>query len=99
MPFVKGQSGNPGGRPKELSDVVQLARGYTGPAVQTLAKIMGQSKASATARVTAAIALLDRGWGKPSQAITGEGGGPLEMIVTGVRRAMDEAERGSQSGE
>jgi hypothetical protein len=30
---------------------------------------MKEPRASAAARVSAAVALLDRGWGKPSQAI------------------------------
>jgi hypothetical protein len=34
------------------------------------------------ARVAAAQALLDRGWGKPAQTHTGEdGGGPIQVIL------------------
>lgn len=39
----------------------------------------------------AAMALLDRGWGKPAQEMTGAGGGPI-IIRTGVIRASDEGE-------
>jgi hypothetical protein len=65
-----GQSGNPGGRPKALVSVVTLARTHTREAIQTLKKIISDKNASASARVSAATVLLDRGWGKPFQSIS-----------------------------
>jgi hypothetical protein len=38
--FPKGQSGNPGGRPKELRDVIELARSHTTDAIKTLVVAM-----------------------------------------------------------
>ena len=73
-PFKKGQSGNPGGRPKVIAEVKELAREYTGEAIETLVSIMTSPKAAPAARVSAANSLLDRGYGKPPQHITGEGG-------------------------
>jgi hypothetical protein len=73
-PFKKGQSGNPGGRPKVVAEVKELARAHTGEAIETLVSIMTNHKAAPAARVSAANALLDRGYGKPPQHITGEGG-------------------------
>jgi hypothetical protein len=35
-PFKKGQSGNPGGRPKEIKDVQTLARSHTAEAIEAL---------------------------------------------------------------
>ena len=58
-------SPNPGGRSKQIARVVELARERTEQAIETLEKIMNDDKASSTARVAAASALLDRGWGKP----------------------------------
>jgi hypothetical protein len=60
---------NPGGHPKGLSEVIALAREHTELAITTLVDIAKQTKAAPAARVAAVSALLDRGWGKPAQAI------------------------------
>ena len=77
MKFERGKSGNPGGRPKADIELRDLARKQTKHAVKVLAGIMRDSSAQARARVLAATALLDRGWGRPRQEITGAGGAPL----------------------
>lgn len=73
MPFVKGQSGNPSGRPKiTLPDgrsLVDVAREHTLDAVGTLVEVMADQEAPHPSRVSAASAILDRGWGKPKQEI------------------------------
>lgn len=43
--LVFHQSGSPGGRPRVLADVQDLARQRTGDAIETLAKIMANEKA------------------------------------------------------
>src|SRR5713226_6999481 len=48
------------------------ARGHTLSAIRTLAAIMTSPRASAAARVSAANAMLDRGWGRPKQAIASD---------------------------
>ena len=57
-----------------IAEVKELARAHTGAAIETLVSIMANPKAAPAARVSAANALLDRGYGKPPQHITGEGG-------------------------
>jgi uncharacterized protein DUF5681 len=53
-PFKKGQSGNPGGKPKVVAEVQELARQHTTTAVETLVSIMTNTKAAPSARVSAA---------------------------------------------
>jgi hypothetical protein len=65
-----GQSGNPKGRPSIKGEVEALARTYTVEALETLADLM-RNGASDNVRMTAANALLNRGWGLPRQAIDG----------------------------
>jgi hypothetical protein len=54
---------------KTPTDIRSLARSHTETAVRTLAGIMNEPGAPASARVSAAIALLDRGWGRPDQSL------------------------------
>jgi len=61
-----GQSGNPGGRPKILAEVRDLARTSTVEAIETIRRLMLDEKVAPATRLAAAEALLDRGWGKPS---------------------------------
>ena len=67
--WAKGQSGNPGGRPRILEAVRDIARESTTLAIETLRTIAADAEAPHAARVSAASALLDRGWGKPMQGV------------------------------
>jgi hypothetical protein len=78
MALKKGQSGNPGGRPKRNADIGAVARTHTKEALAVLLDIARSGK-SESARVSAASALLDRGWRRPRQALehTGADGGAI----------------------
>ena len=81
-PFQKGQSGNPGGMPQGMAELKAAARALTPLAMQTLGGIAADPEAPPAARVAASTAILDRGWGKPSQAIGGaEDLGPVQTVV------------------
>lgn len=83
--FVKGQSGNPGGRPKSLLDMQELARSHTAAAIEALAAALQDRHT----RVSAASVLLDRGWGKAATVLESGPAGLSIQIVTGVNRVDD----------
>src|SRR5215813_11867527 len=87
--FRPGASGNPGGRPAALAEVKQLARQHTVLAIQKLAHIAEHGQAE-MAQIAAANALLDRGWGRPTQPVSGDDEMPSIGIGFG---ALNEAER------
>ena len=58
MPFVKGQSGNPSGRPKVNPEIKALLDEMTPEAIRTLGAIMRDTEAQPSARVTAALGIL-----------------------------------------
>lgn len=65
---------------RQSGSVKLMAQEYAPAALACLGKVMSSS-ISDPARVSAAVALLDRAYGKPAQAVTGEDGGPIEMSV------------------
>lgn len=73
MPFKPGQSGNPSGLRKataEEKELQALARSYCAEAIETLHLLMKLSPNHAI-RKAAADSLLDRGIGRPVQAVVG----------------------------
>jgi hypothetical protein len=66
--YLPGVSGNPSGMSRALVEVTDLARQHAPEAMAALVEIATRGK-SESARVAAATALLDRGYGRP-QALT-----------------------------
>lgn len=82
-------------RSKETAGVRALARRHSRAAVKTLAAIMNNEDGPATARVSAAQALLDRGWGKAAQPLAGEEGGLA--ILARIERVIIDPQQNNQN--
>jgi hypothetical protein len=65
---------------KSVTEIRSLARSHTRTALNVLVGVMRSKDATATAKVSAANAILDRGWGKATQAISNSDDGALELI-------------------
>jgi hypothetical protein len=82
MKFPKGQSGNPGGRPKVLGEIQELARQHAPSVIAELARLALKAK-NETARIAAIRELLDRGYGRSRQAleVSAPAGDPLRLLM------------------
>jgi hypothetical protein len=65
---------------RALTEIRSLARSHTRTALNVLVGVMRSKDATAAARVSAANAILDRGWGKAPQAIENGENGALELV-------------------
>jgi len=74
-------------------DISELARRHGRAAILVLAEIMTQEDAPAGARVTAAKALLERGWGKSGKPP--DDGNRLRPVTKIVRRIIDPKQHGT----
>ena len=65
---------------KSVAEIRSLARSHTRTAVNVLVGIMRSKDATAAARVSAANAILDRGWGKTAQPMENGKEGGREVV-------------------
>lgn len=73
------QKGTPN---KATASIRDIAKQYTTEAIAALVAVMRDKDEPAAARVSAANSILDRGYGKPSQPIDGDGeGGAIQIII------------------
>lgn len=77
---------------KTPTQIKSLARSHTETAIKVLAGIMEQDDAPHAARVAAVNSLLDRGWGKAAQPLTGgdEEDNPIAIVNRVLLVAADD---------
>jgi hypothetical protein len=85
--YPPGVSGNPNGRKpattetQTLRAIMRLARTHSADAIEVLRSIMMDESASTRDRIAAAVAMLDRGCGRPIAAVYSGGTNlPSEML-------------------
>lgn len=81
---------------KAPTEIRSLARAHTESALNVLASIMNQPDAPHSARVQASTALLDRGWGKPTQIVGGDPENPVHTVTRIENHVVDP--RGDKDG-
>ncbi len=89
---ARPRAGRPKGRKNAATlEIEAAAKAFAGNALEALNFIAQKSK-SDSARVAAAVALLDRGYGRPRQALehSGDGGGPVAVSI--VHEVIDAAD-------
>ncbi|MFQ5753442.1 MAG: DUF5681 domain-containing protein [bacterium] len=86
--FKKGQCGNPGGRPKAIQNVLELAREHSEEALITLIEIMQNENEKASTRISAASEILNRAIGRPTHSLDllEEGNRGLKLAEVGQTR-------------
>jgi hypothetical protein len=65
--FKKGQSGNPSGRARIVGEIRELARAHAGEAFKVVCELL--QSADKRVRMVAAQEILNRAYGKPTQAV------------------------------
>lgn len=80
--FQKGQSGNPGGRPKDDNELKKLCKAATKESYSRIAEI-AQSAEDEGVRLKANTWILEYGWGRAKEQIelSGEDGGPAILQI------------------
>lgn len=67
----------------------ELARQHTADALKTLVEVCNNKRATDSARVTAANSILDRGYGKPAQAVLHQGDKDKPVFAEAIWRVVN----------
>lgn len=82
-----------GRKPGEVSEarreLAAMAKDHAYDALRVLAEIMNNEDAMQSSRISAAVAILDRAYGKPSQSIIGPGPNGEHVVTSITRRIVD----------
>lgn len=88
MPARGGARPGAGRKPGQVSqakrEIAEMAKDHAAKALQVLIDVANNSKVAPAARVSAATAILDRGYGKPRQAVELDGAVTGSFTVTYV---------------
>ena len=88
-PIQKGQVLNPGGRPKALVEIRDLARQHSPEAFARVLTLMRECN-NPHVQLAAAQEVLDRAWGKSRQDITADGS--VGLLISLLARIADRRE-------
>jgi hypothetical protein len=87
--FVKGQSGNPAGRAALPREIMELARASAADAIELAVSYIKDPEMSPRVRMAAANLLLDRAYGKPTQAVDMDVHNGPAVVFTGCDDVPD----------
>jgi hypothetical protein len=87
-PFSATNPGNPKGRPPAAIDVAALAREHGPRCIEVLAEMLEDPDRKV--RGFAALALLDRGFGKPRQVLETDGLQSIQLMHLSAARSISE---------
>ena len=92
-PFSKGQSGNPGGRPKTNPEVIEMLKAATPAATALLVAVVENDQAPLRLRLQADEAVLDRVYGRALQPIDATIGGNAAPVIVTFEGILDQWSR------